>query len=154
VLSQETIERIRDLRQRYPRPESALLPALWAVQRSEGYLPMESLAAVAAIFGVTTAKVTSVASFYSMLSMEPRGRYVIQVCQSISCSLMGSDSIIRHLSGKLGIDPGETTEDGKFTLIEVECLASCGTAPMMQINDDYYENLTPDGVDQILEGLP
>ena len=115
---------------------------------------MESLAAVAAIFGVTTAKVTSVASFYSMLSMEPRGRYVIQVCQSISCSLMGSDSIIRHLSGKLGIDPGETTEDGKFTLIEVECLASCGTAPMMQINDDYYENLTPDGVDQILEGLP
>jgi NADH:ubiquinone oxidoreductase subunit E len=99
------------------------------------------------------ALVASVASFYTMLNREPVGRHLIQVCTNISCSLLGAEHLLEYISRKLGIQPGETTPDGEFTLLEVECLGSCGTAPMMQVNDRYYENLTEEKADQILSGL-
>jgi len=88
-----------------------------------------------------------------MFKKKPTGRYLIQVCSTLSCSLMGAEHIVEYLERKLGIKAGETTKDGKFTLMKVECLASCGTAPMMQINDDYYESLTEAKIDEILAGL-
>lgn len=153
MLTEAAIKRIKQLQRRYPKRESALLPALWVAQREEGHLSPESVEAIAGLFGITPVQVTSTASFYSMYALRPRGQYVIQVCRSISCSLMGAESVTKYLSEQLGIGVGETTEDGRYTLLEVECLASCGTAPMMQINDDYHESLTPEKVDKILEGL-
>jgi len=95
-----------------------------------------------------------VASFYTMIHTKPVGRYVLQVCTNISCMLSDAGGILDHLKAKLGVRPGETTPDGKYTLLEVECLGSCGTSPVMQINDDYYEELTPEKIDRILDGLP
>ena len=92
-------------------------------------------------------------SFYTMFHRKPVGRHVVQVCRTLSCALMGADELFEHLTRKLGVGPGETTSDGRFTLKCVECLASCGTAPVVQINDDYYENLTPAGLDRVLDGL-
>jgi len=89
-----------------------------------------------------------------MYKQRPSGRYHLQVCTTLSCMLRGSDELVRHVEGKLGIHRGETTSDGKFSLVCVECLGSCGTAPMLQLNDDYHENLTPSEVDRLLDGLP
>jgi len=97
--------------------------------------------------------VLGVASFYTMFKKEPTGRYLIQVCSTLSCSLMGAQSVVDYLERKLDIKCGGTTPDGKFSLVKVECLASCGTAPVMQINDDYYESLTEEKIDRILESL-
>ena len=108
---------------------------------------------VAAEMDVPPALVASVASFYTMLNRRPVGRHLIQICTNISCSLLGAERLAEHISHKLDIEPGETTVDGKFTLLEVECLGSCGTAPMMQVDDHYYESLTQDRVDEILASL-
>jgi NADH:ubiquinone oxidoreductase subunit E len=94
-----------------------------------------------------------VATFYTMYNRKPVGKYHLQVCRNLSCSLMGAEHLIEHVAGRLGVRPGETTADGKFTLSTVECLGSCGTAPVMQVNDDYYEDLSEDKVDAILDGL-
>jgi NADH-quinone oxidoreductase subunit E len=100
--------------------------------------------------GFPLAYVTSTASFYTMFNLKPVGQHLIQVCTNISCSLLGAGHLVEYIGQKLGIKPGETTKDGKFTLLEVECLGSCGTAPMMQLDDRYYENLTVEAIDQIL----
>src|SRR5512145_1593502 len=105
------------------------------------------------MFGLSPNEVFEVASFYTMLYKKPVGRYVVQVCTNISCMLRNSESIMTHLEKRLGIKAGQTTADKKFTLLEVECLASCGTAPAVQINEDYHENLTPEKLDAILDGL-
>jgi len=112
------------------------------------------MAEIATLLDMSEADVFAVASFYTMLRKEPTGNYLIEVCTCLACALRGSDGIIDHISQRLGIQPGETTPDGTFThRPTVECLASCGTAPMMQINHQFYENLTPEHVDTILEGL-
>ena len=103
--------------------------------------------------GLPATQVSAAATFYTMLNTKPVGRHLIQVCTNISCSLLGAEHLLSYLSHKLGIDVGETTDDGRFTLLEVECLGSCGTAPMMQVDDGYYENLTEEKVDQILASL-
>jgi len=108
---------------------------------------------LAKIFRLSPNEVYEVASFYTMLYKGPVGRYVIQVCTNISCLLCNCEEIMAHLQKRLGIKPGETTSDGKFTLLEVECLASCGTAPVVQINEDYHENLTVEKLDRILDSL-
>jgi NADH-quinone oxidoreductase subunit E len=153
MLSENTRKQVVDLMQKYPRPRSALIPALRLAQTQAGYLSESVLADIAQIFELTPSEVNEVATFYSMLFTKPVGKYVIWVCTNISCMLHKSDEIIKHLENRLGIQPGETTPDKRFTLMEAECLASCGTAPMAQINDDYYENLTPEKLDWILDGL-
>lgn len=151
-----TPEREREARElvaRYPKKRAALLPLLWLVQEQEGSVPSESLPVVAELAGITAAEVMEVASFYTMFDREPRGRHHIQVCAGVCCKLRGADWLTGYLKEKLNVDVGETTSDGKFHLSTVECLGSCGTSPMMQIGDDYYENLDAGKVDKIIEKL-
>lgn len=154
MLSEEVKTRITQLKGRYPQPRSALLPALHLAQREhDGWLSDELMAEVAEVMDLPPTEVRSVASFYTMFNRRPVGEYLVQVCTNLSCSLLGAEHIAEHLKRRLGIKVGETTPDGLFTLLEVECLGSCGTAPMMQINDTYYENLTVERVDEILAEL-
>jgi len=139
---------------KYPVKRSAILPLMFIVQRERGYLDPPGVAYLAKRLDLRITDIWEVATFYSMLQTKPVGRYHIQVCRTLSCKIMGSDKITQHCAEKLGIKPGETTADGRFSLSEVECLGSCGTAPMFQINFDYHENLTPEKVDQILKSLP
>ena len=138
---------------RYPQPRSALIPSLLLAQDEIGYLSQDAVREVAVIFRVAPNEVYEVASFYTMLFKKPVGKYVIQVCTNISCLLCNCEEIMAHLQRRLQIRPGETTQDGRFTLLEVECLASCGTAPVVQINEDYHENLTVEKLDRILDSL-
>ncbi|HVG33333.1 MAG TPA: NADH-quinone oxidoreductase subunit NuoE [Pyrinomonadaceae bacterium] len=138
---------------KYPpeRKRSAILPLMFIVQRERGYLDPPGVAYLADRLGVRITDIWEVATFYSMINTKPVGRYHLQVCRTLSCKILGASRITKHCTEKLGIKPGETTEDGQFSLSEVECLGSCGTAPMMQIGFDYYENLTPEKVDEIIE---
>ena len=153
MLSEVTVQRIEALIQKYPQSRSALIPSLQIAQEQLGYLTPDSVREVARMFHLPPNEVYEVATFYTMLFKKPVGKYVIQVCTNISCLLCNCEAIMSHLKTRLGIGPGETTPDQKFTLMEVECLASCDTAPVVQINQDYHENLTPDRLDQILAGL-
>ncbi|MGC9332790.1 MAG: NADH-quinone oxidoreductase subunit NuoE [Anaerolineae bacterium] len=154
MLTDKSKEEIRRIQDEYPDPGSALLPALYLAQKDYGgWLPEEAIEAVAAVMGLTPARVGAVASFYTLFHRQPVGRHVIYVCTNVACSLLGARHLLEHLGQKLGIQPGETTADGRFTLVEVECLGSCGTAPMMQVDDQYYENLTEAKIDQILAEL-
>ncbi|MFN7135782.1 MAG: NADH-quinone oxidoreductase subunit NuoE, partial [Myxococcales bacterium] len=118
-----------------------------------GYITPEAMALSAERLGVPPARAEEVATFYVMLHTEPHGKYLLEVCTNVSCCLRGAEGLLAHLENKLGIKSGGTTPDKKFTLREVECLASCGTAPCMQINEDFAENLNPAKVDQLLAGL-
>ena len=139
---------------KYPpeRKRSAILPLMFIVQRERGgYLDPPGVAYLADRLGVRITDIWEVATFYSMINTEPVGRYHIQVCKTLSCKIMGADRITEHCSKRLGIKPGETTEDGMFSLSVVECLGSCGTAPMLQLGFDYHENLTEAKVDELLD---
>jgi NADH-quinone oxidoreductase subunit E len=151
--SPETYKKFEEIISRYPRREAAMLPVLYLAQQEFGYLSQEAIGYVAKIMEQPPARVHGVVSFYTMLYMKPIGRHHIQVCRTLPCALGGAEKITGFLKKSLGIQVGETTGDGRFTLSEVECLASCGTAPMMQINDDYYENLTEEKVTDILKSL-
>lgn len=151
--SPEAYKRFEETVGRYPKKEAAMLPVLYLAQEEFGYLSPEAIEYVARLMGQSPAQVTGTVSFYSMLNMKPIGRYHIQVCRTLPCALRGAEKLTRFLEKILGIDVGQTTEDGRFTLSEVECLASCGTAPMMQVNDDYYENLTEEKTAEILGSL-
>ena len=154
MLSEKSQADIRRIRDEYPDSQSAILPALYRAQQDYGgWLPDEALEDVAAAVHVPVTLVASVASFYTMLNPRPLGQHIIQICTNISCSLLGAERLVEHVGSQLGLKPGETTADGKFTLLEVECLGSCGTAPVMQVDDQYHENLTEDRVDEILAGL-
>jgi NADH-quinone oxidoreductase E subunit len=137
----------------FPRRRSALIPALRIVQESRGLVDHEAMRDIAGAFDLHPMEVEEVATFYTMINTRPVGKHHIQVCRSISCFIMGSGAILRHLVEKLGVQPGGTTGDNRFTLTEVECLGSCGTAPVMQVNSDYHEDLTHEKVDQILSRL-
>src|ERR671917_619778 len=137
---------------KYPVKRSAILPLMFIVQRERGgYLDPPGVAYLADRLGVRITDIWEVATFYSMINTEPVGKYHLQVCRTLSCKILGADKITEHVCHKLGIKPGETSEDGQFSLSEVECLGSCGTAPMMQIGFDYYENLTPEKVDELID---
>ena len=138
---------------RYPEKQAAMLPVLWVVQAEQGWISGPAMEWVARKLECTPATVQSVVRFYTMLDDRPVGKYKLQVCRTLSCELMGARRIIDHLRERLDIEPGETTADGLFTLQEVECLASCGTGPMLQCNFRFYENLTPERVDALLEEL-
>lgn len=157
VLSDETRAEIEHWLAKYPadRRQSALLAALRAAQhQNHGYLTTELMDAVAAYLGIPEIAAYEVATFYSMFETKPVGRHSISVCTNISCWLMGSDRIVEHLEGRLGIKTGESTPDGKFFLkCEEECLAACDGGPMMQVDHVYYERLTPEKVDAILDAV-
>jgi NADH-quinone oxidoreductase E subunit len=138
---------------KYPVVRSAILPLMFIVQRERGYLDAPGVSYLAHRLGLRITDIWEVATFYSMIQTRPVGKYHIQVCKTLSCKIMGEGRITEHVCQKLGIKPGETTADGRFTLSLVECLGSCGTAPMFQINFDYHEDLTPEKVDQILDSL-
>ena len=146
-------EKVDALVTRYPVPQGALLPVLWAVQRHKGWIDGECEEWVGKRLGVSPAHVHGVVTFYSMYKEQPTGRHHIQVCTTLSCMLRGSDELVQHLEKKLGIKVGQTTPDGKFSLVRVECLGSCGTAPMFQLNDDFHEDLTLEKVDRLLDSL-
>ncbi len=155
MLTEKTREKIRAIQERYPEKRSAVMDALMAVQRdSGGNIAKEDMVEIAAILDIKPIAVNEVAAFYTMYNFrEPVGKYHIQVCRNISCVLVEAEKIIEHIKKAWDINIGETTKDKQFTLNTVECLGSCGTAPMMQINDDYHENLTVEKVDEILKGL-
>jgi NADH-quinone oxidoreductase E subunit len=138
---------------KYPVKRSSILPLMFIVQRERGYLDPPGVAYLAKRLALRITDIWEVATFYSMLHTKPIGKYHIQICRTLSCKILGAGKITEHCSRKLGIKPGETTADGRFTISEVECLGSCGTAPMFQINFDYHENLTTEKVDQILDSL-
>jgi NADH-quinone oxidoreductase E subunit len=139
---------------KYPQPKAALLPVLWEVQNAKGYIDFASEQWVAGRLGVAPSHVHGCVTFYTMYKQQPSGKYHIQVCTTLSCMLRGSDDLMKHLEAKLRIRPGQTTPDGRFSLARVECLGSCGTAPMFQLNDDFHEDLTTEKVDRLLESLP
>lgn len=152
-LTEELKQKFERLLSRYPESNAALLPVLDLAQRASGYLSVEVMDSVAEYLKLPATRVYEVATFYTMLHKKPVGKYHIQLCTNISCSLMGAETLHDFLRNKLAINKGDITPDGRFSLEEVECLASCGTAPVMQINDDYYEELTPEKINQILDGL-
>jgi NADH-quinone oxidoreductase E subunit len=140
---------------KYPVMRSAILPLMFIVQRERGgYLDPPGVAYLAKRLALRITDIWEVATFYSMINTEPVGRYHIQICKTLSCKIMGEPKITEHVCKKLGIKPGETTADGRFTVSLGECLGSCGTAPMFQIGFDYHEDLTTAKVDQILDSLP
>jgi NADH-quinone oxidoreductase E subunit len=153
MLKDTYAKEIDEILSRYPVKRSALIPLLYLAQREEGYITEAAMVEIAGILKLTPPQVYETATFYTMLNLKKVGKFHIQVCKSLMCALVGSDTVIGWLRSKLGIAPGETTKDGLFTLTTVECLAACGTGPMMQINDDYYERLTEQKVDQILADL-
>ena len=153
ILTEESIRRIKEKAAKYPRRKSAILPAITIAYRQVGHLNDDIYSEISMVINVPYVEIAEAATFYTLFPKKPAGKYLIQVCHNISCALMGADSLVTYLEEKLGIKKGETTGDGLFTLISVECLGSCSTAPMMQINQDYYENLTRERVDQIIDEL-
>jgi NADH-quinone oxidoreductase subunit E len=153
VLSDVLAKKIEELAARYPVKQAALLPVLHLVQNEKGFLSPEDEQDVAGRLGILPVKVREVVTFYTMFRRAPVGKYHIQVCTNLSCSLAGGDGLVGHLETRLGIALGGTTADGRFTLTGVECLGACETAPCLMINFDYYGNLDAAGLDKILEGL-
>jgi NADH-quinone oxidoreductase subunit E len=155
ILSEQSCNAIDKWLQKYPadQKQSAVLPALHIVQEEQGYLSREVLDAVAHYLDMSPIAVYEVASFYSMFELSPVGKHKINICTNVSCMLRGSEKIVKHCEHRLGIKLGETTPDGKFTLRSVECLAACVGAPVCQVDKEYHENLTPEKIDAILDGL-
>ena len=144
------IERVKAL---YPEAASALLPALKLVQRQYRWVPPEAMREVGEILGVYPAQVEDVVSFYSLFFDRPAGKYVIDVCTNIACHLVGGEELLEHLEGRLGIKSGETTADGLFTLRDAECLAACGAAPVLEVNQEMFEKVTPEIANALIERL-
>ena len=152
--SQAALDEINALRPRYPTAEALLLPVLHIAQREwGGWLPDEAIAAVAEELDLPVAKVYGVVTFYDLYHQKPVGRHRIRVCTNLSCQLRGSEEIMETLHQELGVGEDEITPDGRCSYVHFECLGSCDTAPMMMVDDDYQENLTPNRVRQILKGL-
>lgn len=153
ILDEADVARIQELRGRYPLKRSAILPALWILQRKEGILTADGLREVARAMEMPAGSVEAVASFYSMYFFKPHGRYVVETCTNLSCLLMGSAKIMKRFEHKLGCVPGATTDDGLATLVEVECIGACGAAPAAQINHRFFENLTEARVDELVADM-
>lgn len=149
------IPEFEKMKERYPEgfESSLVLPCLHRIQQDRGFVADEDIDGLVAYLGVPRVQVEEVLSYYTMLRREGIGRTHLQVCRNIACSMRGAEGVIEHACKRLGVKPGETTADGKFTLSTVECLGSCGTAPVMMVNDAYHENLTLAELDRLIEGL-
>jgi len=151
--SEQGLKDYEEILHHYPTKESAVKTVLWLAQREFGAITPDVEKYLSELMGVPVSHIHGVATFYTMFNKRPVGKYHLQVCHNLSCSLLGAEHLIEYLQERLGIRTGETTEDGLFTLSEVECLGSCGTAPMMMVNDEYYEALTPEKVDELIARL-
>ena len=155
IFTPERLAKAQEIITRYPdgKQKSALLPLLHLVQEQEGWTSEAGMNCVAELLGLLPIEVYEVASFYTMYHLEPVGKHVIEYCRTGPCCLMGGEDVYSHLRQRLGIETGETTADGKFTIKEVECLAACGWGPVFQVREKYYMNLTNQKVDEIIEEL-
>ena len=152
-LSQKTIEAVKKEMQRYESKLSAVLPALYIVQHEQNWVSPEAMHELSSIMDIPVAHINEVATFYTMYNKEPVGKYHIQVCTNITCSMKGGREMTNYICKKLNVKTGEMTADKKFTVSKVECLGSCDTAPVLQVNYDYHESLTEEKIDKLLEGL-
>jgi NADH-quinone oxidoreductase E subunit len=152
-LSEESRQKIQGLKQLYPSARSALLPALHVVQEQFGFIPAPPMTEVAEILDVLQGDVEQVVTFYRMYNMRPVGKFVVKVCDSISCYLRGSDELLALGSQKLGVPVGGTTPDGQITLGKIECLAACANAPCIHVNDEFVYDVTPETFEAILDEL-
>lgn len=139
---------------RYPTKRAVLLPALHAIQHAYNWIPTQAMEEIAAFLEMAPAEVLDTATFYEEYWLKPKGKYLLQVCRSLSCEICGSRQITEHLQQKLGLELGESTADGRFTLVELECLGSCGTAPAVLCNEVLYEDVTVQMIDELIEKLP
>ncbi len=153
TFSESSLKRIDELKKRYQQPQSVVLDALWMWQDEHGWISGEGMQQIADVLGIPVHHVYGVVSFYTMFNRKPVGKHKLEVCTNVSCMLRNSDAIVKHISEKLHIGVGETTPDNRFTLVEAECLGSCGTAPVMQVGDEYYENLDAAKLEKILQSL-
>jgi NADH-quinone oxidoreductase subunit E len=149
----EALARVRRTLARYPTKQAALLPVLWIAQETWGWISRETAEEVASLLELPASHVDGVLTFYTMYNLRPTGRHLLQVCTSISCHLAGAEELIEHCGKRLGIGLEETTKDGKFTMIEVECIAGCDRAPSMMVNDKYYEPMDEKTLDTLLDRL-
>jgi NADH-quinone oxidoreductase subunit E len=149
----EAMARIEKILKRYPTRQAALLPVLWVAQETWGWISKEAAEEVARILELPTSHVDGVLTFYTMFHLRPVGKNLLQVCTSISCHLGGAEGLIERCGKKLGIGLEETTKDGKFTLVEVECIAGCDRAPSMMVNDTYHEPMDAAKLDALLDRL-
>ena len=153
MFSKEDLAKVEDIKSHYPTGLGAVMGVLHLYQDRHGWVSDEGAEYIAGLLGIPVESVLGVVSFYEMYHQHPIGKYNLQVCTNVSCLLCGSDTVLATLREKLGIGPGETTADGLFTIHEAECLGSCGTAPMMSVNKDYFEKLTPANVTEVIERL-
>ena len=151
--SDAQLQEVRRLQSLYPDKRGALLPVLHMAQDTFGHVSLEAEAYVAALFDLSPAHVHEVVTFYTLFFQQPKGRHIVAVCHNLSCHLAGAPDIVAHVKARLGIEPGETTPDGRITFQSVECLCACEAAPMAQVDDRYELHLTPEKVDRILEAL-
>jgi NADH-quinone oxidoreductase subunit E len=149
----EAIQRFEWLLTRYPTKEAALLPVLHLAQETWGWISPETVVYVGSLLDLSPATVFGVVSFYNMYNQKPVGKYHLQVCTNLSCMVTRAYDIYDHLCERLDVSPGETTKDGRYTVVEVECLGSCGTAPVVQVNNDYHENMSVEKMDALLGKL-
>ena len=149
------IPEFEKLRARFPEgfASSMVLPCLRRIQEDRGYVADSDIEELAVFLGVPQIQIEEVLSFYTQFRRKPIGRWHLQFCHNVSCSMNGAENVLAHVERQLGIKPGQTTPDGRYTLSTVECLGSCGTAPMMMVNDGYHENLTLTKLDELLQGL-
>lgn len=138
---------------RYPTRQAATLPVLHEIQHRHGWIPHQAIEEIAAFLGLDAARVLDTATFYDDFHLQPQGRYLVMVCQSLSCELMGQGKLLDRIRQKLGIEVGQTTPDGKYTLVVGECLGSCGSGPAALVNDRLYENLSVRNIDEVLDAL-
>lgn len=150
MISEATKERMRAVVATYPSPRSAMLPVLHIAQDEEGFVTADGLRVTAELIGCKVDEVESIVTFYSMYHQHPVGQRVIKVCTSLSCYLRGCDPLLVQLEAGLGTRRGTTSADGRFTIEGAECLASCGTAPVIQVNDEFVENVTPERADALI----
>jgi NADH-quinone oxidoreductase subunit E len=153
-LAMPTVERIRELAARYPSKQSAIIPALWAVQHEQGYVTDAAMAEIAQLLGLPPSLIEATASFYSMFLTRPEGRHEVVICVNAPCMLRGADEMATYLERAVGVRDGQTSADGAITWHStIECLGACGGAPMMQVDHRFEEGLTPERIDAILERL-
>jgi len=150
----EALARIDRILSRYPTKQAALLPVLWVAQETWGWISREAAEEVARILELSPAHVSGVLTFYTMYNLEPVGRHLLQFCTSISCHIAGAGGLLDHCRRRLGVDLGQTTSDGRFTIVEVECIAGCDRAPSMMIDDTYHEPMDASRLDALLDSLP
>ncbi|MBI5408960.1 MAG: NADH-quinone oxidoreductase subunit NuoE [Nitrospirae bacterium] len=152
MFNETVLKEIDEIRAKYPDRKSALLPSLYIAQREFGWLSNDALQCVAKTLNLPEAEVRGTASFYAMFKNRPVGRHLIQLCTNVSCMIFGAEKLVDFIGRKYGVQPNGTSQDGRFSLVIMECIGACGTAPAMLVNTDFYENLSENRIEEILEG--